>query len=159
MWFSIIADKEGIELQPIFITIDPERDSKEVVGKYVKEFSDKIIGLTGTGDQIKNVCHAFNVYFKKGTPDATNDYIVSVILPAKKSAPANLWVFSALNQKQTLSFTVYYTTIYPLGGPYYYPVFDWSKWCIHRLLGPEQNIQWNCTLCENQHKQMDKTTR
>lgn len=137
MWFLIITDKEGIDVQPIFITIDPERDSKEVVGKYVKEFSDKIIGLTGTKDQIKNVCHAFNVYFKKGIPDATNDYIVSVILPAKYSAPDNLWEFIALNQKHTLSFAAYYTTIYPLGGPYYYPLFDWSKWCIHRLLGHE----------------------
>lgn len=71
-----IPDKQSIDLQPIFITIDPDRDTKEVIGKYVKEFSDKIIGLTGTMDEIKNVCHAFNVYFKAGPKDKTDDYIV-----------------------------------------------------------------------------------
>lgn len=71
-------EKVGVNLQPIFITIDPERDSKEIVGKYVKEFSDKIVGLSGTVEQIKAVCQAFNVYFKKGPADPTNDYIVSM---------------------------------------------------------------------------------
>ncbi|XP_031627153.1 protein SCO1 homolog, mitochondrial-like [Contarinia nasturtii] len=69
-------EKENIELQPIFITIDPDRDTKEVVGKYVKEFSDKIIGLTGAMDEIKKVCHAYHVYFKAGPKDKSDDYIV-----------------------------------------------------------------------------------
>lgn len=72
------AEKENIELQPIFITIDPDRDTQEVVGKYVKEFSDRIIGLTGTMDEIKKVGQAFNVYFKAGPKDTADDYIVSL---------------------------------------------------------------------------------
>lgn len=74
------VDKESVDIQPIFITVDPERDSKEVVGKYVKEFSEKIVGLTGTVDEIKKVCHAFRVYFKAGPRDKDDDYIVSVCL-------------------------------------------------------------------------------
>lgn len=65
-------------MQPIFITIDPDRDTQEMVGKYVKEFSDKIIGLTGTMDEIKKIGQAFNVYFKAGPKDTSDDYIVSL---------------------------------------------------------------------------------
>ena len=62
---------------PVFITCDPARDSPAVLKSYLKEFHDGLIGLTGSWEQIKDVCKKYRVYFS--TPEGVKpgmDYLV-----------------------------------------------------------------------------------
>ncbi|XP_006011481.1 protein SCO1 homolog, mitochondrial isoform X2 [Latimeria chalumnae] len=63
-------------LTPLFITIDPERDNIKAIETYIKEFSPKLIGMTGSMEQIEQVARAFRVYYSQGPKDEDNDYIV-----------------------------------------------------------------------------------
>jgi len=50
---------------PVFITVDPERDSPAVLKKYLGEFGNRFVGLTGSLADITKVAHAYRVYFAK----------------------------------------------------------------------------------------------
>ncbi|WP_324076699.1 MAG: SCO family protein [Erythrobacter sp.] len=67
---------KAAKIQPIFITIDPERDSREVVGEFAAAFSPDIIGLTGTPDQIAATAKAFKVFYAKGEAVPGGGYLV-----------------------------------------------------------------------------------
>lgn len=60
---DIVEAESPGSLVPVFITCDPERDSPEVLKEYLAEFHPKMVGLTGTYDQIKDVCKLYRVYF------------------------------------------------------------------------------------------------
>jgi cytochrome oxidase Cu insertion factor (SCO1/SenC/PrrC family) len=64
------ADK----ITPMFITIDPERDTPDVVAKYVTMFDPRFVGLTGTPEQIKQVAGEYKIYFAKVEDPALTDY-------------------------------------------------------------------------------------
>jgi protein SCO1/2 len=54
------------QVQPIFITIDPARDTPAVVGQFAAAFSPHLLGLTGTPAQVDQAAKAFAVYYAKG---------------------------------------------------------------------------------------------
>ncbi|KAH8802851.1 Sco1 protein [Xylogone sp. PMI_703] len=64
-------------LLPIFVTCDPARDTPAVLKEYLSEFHPDIVGLTGTWEQIKDICKKYRVYFS--TPPNVKpgqDYLV-----------------------------------------------------------------------------------
>jgi protein SCO1 len=51
-------------IQPIFVTVDPQRDTPTVIAQYVKAFSPRLIGLTGSDAQIAAAAKAFHVFYQ-----------------------------------------------------------------------------------------------
>ena len=64
------------EVVPIFISIDPERDTPERVGEFTRAFSDELLGLTGTPEAIAAAAKAFAVYYQKGDVSPGGGYLV-----------------------------------------------------------------------------------
>lgn len=60
-------------VQPVFITIDPERDTAQVLKDYLANFGDNIAGLTGTPEQIAAVTNRYQASFRK-RPTDDGDY-------------------------------------------------------------------------------------
>ena len=53
------------EVVPIFVTLDPERDTPEVMADYVKNFGSRFVGLTGSPEEIAEAAKAYRVAFSK----------------------------------------------------------------------------------------------
>jgi protein SCO1/2 len=67
---------KAAKIVPIFITIDPERDTPQVVGEFAAAFSPDIIGLTGTPEQIAATAKAFKVFYARGEVVPGGGYLV-----------------------------------------------------------------------------------
>lgn len=67
-----------VQIQPLFITLDPARDTAPQLKEYVKLFHPRLVGLTGTQDQIDAVIKAYRVYAQKQVIDGdTKNYMVN----------------------------------------------------------------------------------
>lgn len=64
------------DIQPIFITVDPERDTPEVVGEFTAAFSDHLIGLTGTAEQIETAAANFFAHYTRLEANAEGGYLM-----------------------------------------------------------------------------------
>ena len=67
-----VLGARGADIQPIFITVDPERDTPAVLRTYVAGFTPRLIGLTGTARQLRTVKREYRVstVLHRGGPDA-----------------------------------------------------------------------------------------
>jgi cytochrome oxidase Cu insertion factor (SCO1/SenC/PrrC family) len=66
----------GEAVQPLFITLDPERDTPEHLAGYVELFHPRLIGLTGDGDAIRNAADAYRVFYARVPRSDGSNYTV-----------------------------------------------------------------------------------
>ncbi len=59
-----------------FVSIDPERDTPEVVKEYAGHFHPGTVGLTGTPEQVAAAARSFRIYYRKAAPDEDGSYLV-----------------------------------------------------------------------------------
>ena len=68
-----LGDK-GDDITPVFITVDPERDTVDVMRQYVELFHPNMVGLTGTIEQIEQAKKSYKIYAAKVKDDTMSDY-------------------------------------------------------------------------------------
>ncbi len=69
--------KRGNQVQPIFVTLDPARDTRALLRDYVAAFNPRIVALTGSEDEIRRVATGYKVFYEKVTPPGSTTYSIS----------------------------------------------------------------------------------
>lgn len=64
------------QVKPLFISVDPERDTPEVLSEYVKYFDPSVVGLTGTQDQIDAVVKQYRARYRLDKDNGSESYNV-----------------------------------------------------------------------------------
>ena len=75
-------------IAPIFISVDPARDTPAVLRQFVAAFDRRLVGLTGSPDAIARTAREYGVYYKKGAPTADGGYMVDHSVAAYLMSPS-----------------------------------------------------------------------
>jgi protein SCO1/2 len=66
----------GKNIQPVFVSIDPERDTPETLKAYVGNFGGRLVGLTGTPEEVAQAAKAYRVYYRKSDSGDPKNYLM-----------------------------------------------------------------------------------
>uniref|UniRef100_A0A5B7CAS3 Thioredoxin domain-containing protein n=1 Tax=Davidia involucrata TaxID=16924 RepID=A0A5B7CAS3_DAVIN len=72
---NILELKQNLKVLPVFVTIDPQRDTPSQLRAYLKEFDSRIVGLTGPVAAIRQIAQEYRVFFKK-IEEEGDDYLI-----------------------------------------------------------------------------------
>ncbi|HVI98084.1 MAG TPA: SCO family protein [Sphingomonas sp.] len=76
-------------IQPIFVTVDPARDTPDVLRQFTDAFYPRLLGLTGDADAIAKVAKEYAVYYQAGAPGPGGGYLVNHSRAAYLMSPDN----------------------------------------------------------------------
>jgi len=68
-----ILESRGDIVKPVFISIDPQRDTPEILRDFTDNLHPRMVGLTGTPEQVKAASQTYRTYFKKQEPEEGNE--------------------------------------------------------------------------------------
>lgn len=74
---------EGENIRAYFVSVDPERDSPEILGRYIENVTDKVTGITGEPDDVAAMARSFGIYVRKvdlDNGDYTIDHTASILM-------------------------------------------------------------------------------
>lgn len=71
-----LDEQMAVQIQPLFISVDPERDTPDVMREYVSLFHPRFIGLTGSPEQIEAVKQDYKIFATKVQDENMSDYTV-----------------------------------------------------------------------------------
>jgi cytochrome oxidase Cu insertion factor (SCO1/SenC/PrrC family) len=67
---------DGDAVQPLFVTLDPERDTREVLRVYAASFHPRFVSLSGTEDEVRRVATSYKIFFEKVSPPGVHAYLI-----------------------------------------------------------------------------------
>ena len=70
-----LAAEQGVDVKPVFITIDPARDTVDVMADYAAAYDPRLLGLTGTAEQVDVASKAYRTFYRKNGDD-DQDYLM-----------------------------------------------------------------------------------
>ena len=71
-----ILAESGLQVKPVFITIDPERDTIDYLAAFVTNNHPNMVGLTGTAEQVAKAARSYKVYYRKQPSDDPDYYLM-----------------------------------------------------------------------------------
>lgn len=81
-WLKQLGD-DGAAINAYFVTVDPERDTPEIMATYTGNVSDRIVGISGEPDRVWEMARSFGIYWKRvelEDGDYTVDHTASILL-------------------------------------------------------------------------------
>ena len=94
---NLLSEKEASQVQVIFISVDPQRDTPEKLGGHARMFYPTFVGLTGTREQLDAITRSYGITYRLKEPNAKGYYVVehstSILALDRNGNLAALWSF------------------------------------------------------------------